>query len=50
MPKSKADFALPGEHFHYFNKKVSLDIAANPKCKVCGGLLPEYKTQKNLRR
>ena len=46
--KSKVDFALHGEHVHYFNKKETLNKATDPECKVCGVLLSEYKTQKKL--
>jgi len=48
MFKSKLDFALHGQHKHYFNKKESFDPAANPACKVCGMLLSDYKIQKKF--
>jgi hypothetical protein len=43
--KSRIDYALHGEHDHYFNKKQSLDPTANPKCKICGMLLSVFKSQ-----
>jgi len=46
MLKSKVDFALHGQHKHYFSKKESLDSLANPACKICGLLLSDYKIQK----
>ena len=48
MLKSKIDYALHGEHDHYFNKKQSLDPTVNPKCKVCGMLLSDFMTQKKF--
>ena len=50
MFKSKVDFVLNGEHVHYFNKKQCLDPSCNPKCKVCGLLLSDFKVQKKLER
>ena len=46
--KSKMDYALRGDHVHYFNKRESLDPDSNPKCKVCGMLLSDYKIQKKF--
>ncbi len=48
MLKSKVDFALRGDHKHYFSKRESFDPAANPACKVCGLLLSDYKIQKKF--
>ncbi|GMR05717.1 MAG: hypothetical protein BMS9Abin25_0292 [Gammaproteobacteria bacterium] len=48
MLKSKVDFALHGQHRHYFSKKESLDSTANPACKICGMLLSDYKIQKKF--
>ncbi|MCK5360060.1 MAG: hypothetical protein KAJ95_05505 [Gammaproteobacteria bacterium] len=50
MLKSKVDYALHGEHTHYFSKKESLDPTSNPKCKVCGLLLSDYKVQKKFEK
>lgn len=50
MLKSKVDYALHGEHTHYFSKQASLDPTCNPKCKVCGLLLSDYKVQKKLEK
>lgn len=48
MFKSKVDFALRGQHKHYFSKKEVKDPAANPACKVCGMLLSDYKVEKKF--
>jgi len=48
MFKSKIDFALHGQHTHYFSKKESLDTTSNPACKICGMLLSDYKIQKKF--
>ena len=48
MFKSKVDYALHGQHKHYFSKRESLDSAANPACKICGLLLTDYKIQKKF--
>lgn len=50
MLKSKVDYALHGDHVHYFNKKESLDPCCNPKCKVCGLLLSDLKVQNKLEK
>ncbi len=46
MLKSKVNFALRGQHTHYFSKKESLDPDTNPTCKICGMTLSDYKIQK----
>lgn len=48
MFKSKVDYALRGEHKHYFSKKESQDPSCNPECKICGLLLSDYKIQKKF--
>lgn len=48
MLKSRVDYALHGEHVHYYKKKETLDRALDPKCQVCGLLLSEYRTQKKF--
>jgi len=48
MFKSKVDFALRGQHKHYFSKKEAQDPDANPACKVCGMLLSDYKVEKKF--
>ncbi len=48
MLKSKVDFALHGQHKHYFSKQESLDPEIDPACKVCGMLLSDLKVQKKF--
>ena len=44
--RSKVDYALRGEHRHYFSKADIYNPAAIPRCKVCGMLLSEFKVER----
>ena len=45
---SKVVYALNREHEHYFSKRDALDSGIDARCKVCGMLLSEYRTQKRF--
>jgi len=47
---SKVVHALHGEHEHYFSKIDVLNSHTDPRCKVCGILLSEYRTQKRFEK
>jgi hypothetical protein len=40
------DYALRGDHRHYFSKEDLKNPAATPRCKVCGMLLTEFKVER----
>jgi len=46
MFRSKLDYALRGNHRHYFSKADLSDPSATPRCKVCGMLLSEFKVER----
>ena len=46
MFRSKMDYALRGNHRHYFSKADLNNPAATPRCKVCGMLLSEFKVER----
>ena len=45
---SKVVYALNMEHEHYFSKRDVLNSGDGARCKVCGMLLSEYRTQKRF--
>jgi hypothetical protein len=47
---SKVVYALHGEHEHYFSKRDVLRSNFGTRCKVCGILLSEYRTQKRFEK
>jgi len=47
---SKVVYALHGEHEHYFSKRDVLKSKFGTRCKVCGILLSEYRTQKRFEK
>ena len=46
MFRSRLNYALHGEHRHYFSKADLSNPAATPRCKVCGMLLSEFKVER----
>lgn len=44
--RSMVDYALRGDHRHYFSKEDLKNPAATPRCKVCGMLLTEFKVER----
>ena len=48
--QSKVVYALNGNHEHYFSKKDVLNGNIDTRCKVCGILLSEYRTQKRFEK
>lgn len=47
---SKVVHALHGEHEHYFSKSEVLNRHNDPRCKVCGILLSEFRTMKRFEK
>ncbi len=47
---SKVMYALYREHEHYFSKGDVLNSGIGTRCKVCGILLSEYRTQKKFEK
>ena len=47
---SKVVYALHGEHEHFFSKRDVLNSSIGTRCKVCGILLSEYRTQKRFEK
>jgi len=47
---SKVVYALRREHEHYYSKSEVLNRNIDPRCKVCGILLSEYRTMKKFER
>ncbi len=45
---SKINYALHGQHKHYFSKQDVLSQKENARCKVCNMLLSEYRVQKKM--
>ncbi len=48
--RSKVVYALNREHEHYFSKRDVLNGDIDTRCKVCGILLSEYRTQKRFEK
>jgi len=46
--RSKINFALRGEHRHYFSKKDLQTQGKNCRCKVCGILLSEFRVERRI--
>ena len=46
--RSKIEYALRGEHQHYFNKQEVLALNQNARCKICGMLLSEFRLQQKM--
>ena len=46
--RSKINYALHGEHKHYFSKQYVLANSENARCRVCGMLLSEFRVQKRI--
>lgn len=46
--RSKINYALHGEHRHYFSKQEVLTLDKNARCKVCGMLLSEFRVQHRI--
>ena len=44
--RSKVVYALPREHEHYYSKSEVFNLNIDPRCKVCGILLSEFRTSK----
>jgi len=47
---SKVLYVLYREHEHYFSKRDVLKSVIGTRCKVCGILLSEYRTQKKFEK
>jgi hypothetical protein len=46
--RSKINYALHGQHKHYFSKQDVLSQKENAQCKVCKMTLSEYRVQKRI--
>jgi len=46
--RSKAFYALHCDHKHYFSKSEVFDRNIDPRCKVCGILLSEFRASKKF--
>lgn len=46
--RSKVNFALRGEHRHYYSKQDVQTLGKNSRCKVCGMLLSEFRVQRRI--
>ena len=46
--RSKVVYSLQQEHEHYFSKSQVLNRKIDPRCKVCGILLSEFRTTKKF--
>ena len=46
--RSKINYALSGDHKHYYSKQDVLANNENARCKVCGMLLSEFRVQKRI--
>ncbi len=46
--RAKMDYALHGEHQHYFSKQDVYSRNQNARCKICGMLLSEFKVEKRI--
>lgn len=47
---SKVVYALHREHEHFYSKSEVLNRDIDPRCKVCGMLLSEYRTIKRFEK
>lgn len=47
---SKAVYALNLEHEHFYSNNEVLNRNIDPRCKVCGLLLSEYRTMKTFEK
>ena len=47
---SKVVHALHREHEHYFSKNDVINRDIDPRCKVCGMLLSEFRTMKRFEK
>jgi hypothetical protein len=47
---SKVVYALNREHEHYYSKNEVLNRSIDPRCKVCGMLLSEFRTTKRFEK
>lgn len=47
---SKVVYALNLEHEHFYNKHEVLNRDTDPRCKVCGMLLSEYRAMKKFEK
>ena len=47
---SKVIYALHREHEHFYSKSEVLSRDIDPRCKVCGMLLSEYRTMKRFEK
>ena len=48
MIRSKINYALHGQHKHYYSKQDVLANGENAHCKVCDMLLSEFRVQKRI--
>lgn len=48
--RSKAVYAMHREHKHYFSKSEVFNRNIDPRCKVCGILLSEFRTSKKFEK
>ena len=46
--RSKINYALHGDHKHYYSKQDVHENNENARCKVCGMLLSEFRVQKRI--
>ena len=46
--RSKINYALHGDHKHYYSKQDLLANNENARCRVCGMLLSEFRVQKRI--
>ncbi len=46
--RAKIDYALRGEHRHYFSKQDVMALDKNARCKICGILLSEFRVQHRI--
>jgi len=46
--RSKINYALHGNHKHYYSKQDVHEKNENARCKVCGMLLSEFRVQKRI--
>ncbi len=45
---AKVVYAFNRDHEHYYSKQEVLNPNIDPRCKICGMLLSEYRTQKRF--
>jgi hypothetical protein len=46
--RSRIEYAIRGEHQHYFNKQEVLTLNQNARCKICGMLLSEFRLKQKM--